>query len=216
MRKTVFFAVLLVATLIGSIVPDAMSQTVSKKTADQYRQMVAMCNGAKRPTFEACKAQLEKYGFTYNKAGIVDMFTMQMHPFVRAEGQDTVACTLVVLNDTVFTIGGTFSSLDAARAFAVESKASDLQAQLAAKMGCTKYVGSVKGNVKKATYDRKELLAALEGVDAEMVSMVFEQWKSEDGRREMTCIYKNNRYGKKKPKDRDRIEITLSVGNTTR
>ena len=216
MRKTVFFAVVFVATLIGSVASDAMSQNVSKKTADQYRQMVAMCNGAKRPTFEACKAQLEKYGFTYNKAGVADMFTMQMHPFVRAEGQDTVACTLVVLNDTVFTVGGTFSSLDATRAFAVEPNASDLQAQLAANMGCTKYVGSVKGKVKKATYDRKELLAALEGVDAEMVSIVFEQWKSEDGHREMTCIYKNNRYGKKKPKDRDRVEITLSVGNTTR
>ena len=215
MKKTSIVTILF--AVLAAILPmSAMAQSVSKKTADQYRQMVAMCNGAKRPTFEACKAQLEKYGFTYNKAGVADMFTMQMHPFYRAEGEDTVACTLVVLNDTVFTVGGTFSSLDATRAFAVEPKASDLQAQLAAKIGCTKYVGSVKGKVKKATYDRKELLAALEGVDAEMVSMVFEQWKSEDGHREMTCIYKNNRYGKKKPKDRDRVEITLSVGNTTR
>ncbi|MBO4599755.1 MAG: hypothetical protein J5641_03345 [Bacteroidales bacterium] len=193
-----------------------MSQTVSRKTVDQYRQMVTMCNGAKRATFSACSAQLKKYGFTYNASSVLDMFTMQMHPFMRAEGQDTVACVLVTLGDTVYTVSGVFSSTDVSRAFGVEPKASDLQAQLAAKMGCTKYVGSVKGKVKKVSYNREDIKAVLASADADMVSMVYEQWKSEDGRQELTCIYKNNRYGKKKPKDKDRVEITLSVGNTTK
>ena len=207
----------LVACLMAVAMPwNAVAQTVSSKTVEQYRQMVDMCNGAQRPTFAACSAQLQAYGFTYNKAGVVDMYTMQMHPFVRTEGEDSVFCVLVTINDTVFTVSGVFSSLEPTHTFAVIAKASDVQAQLAARMGCTKYVGSVKGKVKKVSYNREEIQTALAGANAEMVSMVFESWKSPDGRIEITCIYKNNRYGKKNPKAKDRAEITLSVGNTTK
>ena len=207
---------MLLAAVVSVFPSRSMSQTVSRKTVDQYRQMVTMCNGAQRATFSACGAQLKEYGFTYNASGVIDMFTMQMHPFMRSEGRDTVVCVLVTLSDTVYTVSGVFCSIDASRTYGVEPMASDLQAQLAAKMGCTKYVGSVKGKVKKVSYNREDIITTVAGADADMVSMVYEQWKSEDGRRELTCIYKNNRYGKKKPKDKDKVEITLSVGNTTK
>lgn len=215
MYKTLRIAAMLFVAVM-CMPQDLSAQTVSQKTVEQYRQMVTICNGAKRPAFVACTKQLESYGFVYNKAEIIDMFTMRMHPFLRAEGQDTVGCTLVTLNDTVYTVSGTFISMEPARTFALVNKASDIQAKLAAKYGCTKYVGSVKGKVKKATYDRNELLAALKEADADMVSMVYEQWKSEDGTREFTCIYKNDRYGKKKPKSKDRAILTLSAANSTK
>lgn len=213
MKKMLFVAALVCGMVALGMSP-AVSQTVGKKTVEQFSQMADMCTGVNPPAFTACSAQLQKYGFVYNPAGVIDMFTMKMHPFFRAEGEDTVGCMLAVYDDKVLSMSGIFSSIDAGRAFGLVAKASDLQARRAAAMGCTKYVGSVKGKVKKVSSNRDDIMAALEGVDAEMVSMVFEQWKSADGKKVVTCIYENKRYGKKKPRDKDRVELTLGMSNT--
>ena len=215
MKKSLL-ATLLIGVLAVLMPKVTMAQVVSKQCVDQYLQMVKMCNGEKHPTFEACSAQLEKYGFKYNKPGVIDVYTSQMHPFVRPEGQDTVVCMLVTFEGKVLTMSGVFISLDPTHTFSLITKASNLQAELAAQMGCTKYVGSVKGKVKISTYNREELLTTLANADADMVSMVFERWKSPDGRIELTCIYSNDLYGTKKPKANDRAKLTLSVGNTNK
>lgn len=205
---------MLLIALMGVQPSSLEAQTVSKKTMDQYQQMVAMITGTQRPTFDVCRAKMESFGFTYNAAGVVDMFTTHMHPFYRMEGSDTLGFMLTTLDEKVYSIGATFLSVDPARAFPMIVKASEVQAQLAAKLGCTKYVGSVKGKVKKATYNRAELLEVLNGVEADMVSDVYEHWKSEDGKLMITCIYTNKFYGKKRPKASDRVELTISVGNS--
>ncbi|MBQ9473991.1 MAG: hypothetical protein IJU81_06240 [Bacteroidales bacterium] len=212
-KKSVMTALFLVA-FAGLLPWSLMAQTVSPETVKQYRQMVSMCNGAQPPSFDACRSQLEQYGFVYNANNAIDIFTVRMHPFYRAEGHDSVGCMLSVFDDKVYTVGGVFTSLDAGRVFPLVAKASEMQAQLASQLGCTKYVGSVKGKVKKVATKPEELRAVLEGVEAEMVSMIYESWKSEDGTRMITLIYDNDRYGKKAPKDKDRVKLSLSVGTT--
>lgn len=211
MVKKLEIAVLLAACIAASVLK---AQTVSPSTIKQYHTMVAKCNGAQPASYDACRQQLLQYGFVDNSANSIDIFTMKMLPFYRAEGNDTVTCVLGVVDGSVHSIGGGFISLDAGRAYTLVAKASKIQAELAAQYGCTKYVGSVKGKVKKVTTNHEELLAALESVDADIVSMVYESWKSDDGNRMITLVYNNKRYGKKSPKDKDRIELTLSVGNT--
>ena len=187
------------------------AQTVGKTTADQYRQLVKMEGN----DFKPCSDKLVQWGFTYNPSGIIDIFTMQSHPFFRAEGQDTVGAILGVIDGKVRSLSGIFSSMEPSRTFALIVKASAIQQQIATDMGLTKYVCSVKGKVSnKFPNSHEELAQVLAEVSADDVSMVFESWKSADGKKTLTLIYNNKLYGKKKARSSARAELTLGLGVT--
>lgn len=194
------------------------AQTLGPGTAEQYKEMVSFCcdlhEGGQHVNFDDCAQILSRYGFEYNKNGVVDMLGMKIHPFLRQEGEDTVGCLLSVIDNQVYTVSGVFSSLDASHAFNLIGQAASIQAEIAHNMGCTKYVGSVKGKVKKVARSHEEITEVLTNATVEEVSMVYESWKSPDGRLTITLVYNNKLYKQKKHNDKDRVELTLSAGNT--
>ena len=206
MKKIVIALVLLLS--LGA----AQAQTVSKATVDQYRQLIKL----HKKSYQTCNDQLAKWGFEYNKGGVMDIFVMQTHPYYRPEGQDTVGAMLGVIDGVVYSTSGLFSSNDVARAYSLIAGASAIQQQLATEMGLTKYVCSVKGkNVKnKFPKNHEELVEVLSEASAETVSMVYEEWKSADGKVTLTFVYNNHLYGKKKPRKNDRVELMLGLGTT--
>ena len=209
--------ILAIACILAATAMDA--QTVSRTTVDQYRQMVSTCTGGDVPhhrqTFQQCNDRLEKWGFTYNRSGVVDMYTVHMYPFFRKEGEDTVGCMLATADDAVTSVSGIFTSKEASHTFALLAGAAELQESIANERGMTKFVCSVKGNVKnkfpKNVAELKEVLAEA-GVDN--VKWVFVSWESADRKQVATMIYDNKIYGKKKPKVSDRVELTLSVSDS--
>ena len=77
-----------------------------------------------------------------------------------------------------------------------------------------KFVCSVKGNVEnKFPKDVAELKAVLAEADEDNVKWVFVKWESADRKQVATLVYDNNLYGKKKPKPRDRVELTVAVSD---
>lgn len=187
----------------------AQAQTVSKATVEQYRQLQKL----NQQSFSTCSDQLTKWGFVHNEKGVINMFTMLLHPFYRAEGQDTVAALLGVINDVVYSTSGVFSSMDAERTYAMIAQAGEIQQQLASEMGLIKYVCSIKGKVSnKHPKNREELVAVLTEGSAETVKWVYESWKSDDGKVTLTLMYDNKLFEKKKPRKSDRVELTLGLG----
>ncbi|MBR4339054.1 MAG: hypothetical protein IKP89_00355 [Bacteroidales bacterium] len=203
MKKTLFYLFILASLGISQ------AQTISKSTAEQYRQL-ATFNGQR---FQTCKEQLTRWGFTYNQSGVIDMLSMKMHPFFRAEGEDTVGAMLSVIDEVVYSLSGIVSSREPAHIFPLIAQASAIQQQLATEKGLTKYVCSVKGEVSnKFPKSHDELVSVLAEATAESVGMVYETWKSTDGKQTVSLIYNNKLYGKKKPKARDRAELNLGIG----
>lgn len=209
--------ILLAIACIG-LMATVEAQTVSHATMEQYRQLVNECTGGNAPqsrkTLDYCSARLEKWGFTFNRSGIADMYTIHMNPFFRQEGQDTVGCMVSTFNDVVFGISGIFSSTSPARAFPLVAAAAELQNSLAAERECVKFVCSVKGNVKnKFPKDVAELKEVLAEAGEDNVKWVFIKWESADHKQVATLVYDNKISGKKKPKPRDRVELTIAVSD---
>lgn len=205
MKKTLLF--LFILALTGGM----QAQTLSKGTMEQYRQLMAL-NGKR---FQTCSAKLTQWGFSYNKNAYMEMIGMQMHPYFRAEGQDTVGAMIGVINEVVYSISGVVNSTDPTHIFPMIAQAGAMQQKLATEKGLTKYVCSVKGNVSnKFPKSHEELVSVLSETTAESVSMVFESWKSADGKQTVTVIYNNRLYGKKKPKAHDRAELSFGFGIT--
>ena len=185
------------------------AQTVSKSTVDQYRQLVKMSG----QSFTKCSGMVEQWGFTHNKDGIMDLFTMQTHPYFRAEGTDTVGVMLGVIDDVVCSQSGVYSSTDPTHTYALIAQGSAIQQELATAMGLTKYVCSIKGKVSnKFPKNQEELVEVLKGATAETVKQVYESWKSADGKTTLTLVYDNHLYNKKKPRSKDRAELILGIG----
>ena len=139
---------------------------------------------------------------------------MQLHQYYRSEGQDTVMATLGVINDVVYSLGGVILSKDATRIYPLISKAGDMQQQQADNLGLTKYVCSVKGKDVKNKFPKShaELVQLLAEASEATVSWVYESWKSDDGKTTMTCIYNNNLFDKKKPRQKDHVELNVGIG----
>ena len=199
--KKIVLALVLVLSLGAT-----QAQTVSKATVDQYHQLIKL----NQQSYEICDEQLAKWGFTHNKSGIVDVFTMQMHPYFRQEGQDTVGAMLGVIDGVVYSQSGIFSSKEPERTFSLISWASAIQQQYATSMGLTKFLCSVKGKVSnKFPKSQEELVKVLNGATADDVKIVYVTWKSADGKVTLSLVYENKRHGKKKTRATDRAEITL-------
>ena len=187
------------------------AQSVSKVTVDQYRQLI----GWTGESISTCSERLTKWGFEYNKGGIINMFTMQAHPFFRAEGADTVGAMLSEIDGVIYSVSGIYSSREPSHTFALISQAAVIQQQLATERGLTKFVCSVKGKVSnKFPKNTDELVAILAEASSETVSDVYVTWKGSDGRDMLSLIYDNKFYGKKKPKSHYRAELTLGYGIT--
>ena len=202
--KKIVLAIVLVLSLGAT-----QAQTVSKATVDQYRQLFKL----NQQSFQTCDGQLAEWGFTHNKGGITDVFTMQMHPYFRQEGQDTVGAMLGIIDGVVYSLSGIFTSIEPERTFSLIAGASAIQQQYATSMGLTKFLCSVKGNVSnKFPKNQEELVKVLNEATADDVKMVYVTWKSADGKVTLSLVYENNRYGKKKPRAKDRAEITLGYG----
>ncbi len=209
---------ILLAFVCISLFATLEAQTLSRESVNLYRQLVAECTGGDTPqsrkTLDYCTERLEKAGFTFNRSGITDMYTIHMNPFFRKEGQDTVGCMVSTFNDAVFGISGIFTSTSPSRAFPLVARAAELQASLAAERGCEKWVCSVKGNVKnKFPKDVAELKEVLTEAGEDNVKWVFVKWESADRKQVATLVYDNKLYGKKKPKPRDRVELTVAVSD---
>ena len=189
----------------------AQAQTVSKETADQFRQLMKMDG----QSFVTVSNQLTEWGFTHNES-VTDMFTMQMHQFYRTEGQDTVLATLGVIGDVVYSLGGIVAGMEAARIYPLIGKAGAMQQQKAEELGLTKYVCSVKGKnvTNKFPKSHAELEEVLAEMSEETVSWIFEQWKGADGKATMTLVYDNKLFGKKKTRRNDRVELSMGLGVT--
>lgn len=184
------------------------AQSGDSKNIDRYKQLLKL----NHKSFEACSTKVASWGFTINKANTLDMFTMQMIPFVSNNANDSTGFTLSVLEEKkVIGMGLTVAGYDAVSMFARAQKFSEAQGKICEEQGLTNYVCAVKGNFKaKMPKSHAELMELLKTLDPADVKQVLEMWKSEDKKVAATFLYENKRYGKKKPKEKDAIEISIS------
>lgn len=200
---------LMILSLMAVVAVQA--QTVSRAAVDQYNTIA----GWPGESFASCSKQLEQWGFTYNSSGVINMFTMEMRPFVRPEGDDTVGVVLSVIDEVVCSVSGIYSSATPEHTFALIAEAATLQQRMATERGLAKFVCSVKGKVSnKFPKNTDELVAVLAEATAETVSDVYVTWRSANGRQVVSLIYDNKLYGKKKPRATDRADLTLGLSVT--
>ena len=204
MKKTLILLVLSSYFLL----PSASAQNNDSKNIERYRQLVKLTH----QSFETCSTKVASWGFSINRANTLDMFTMQMIPFVSNNANDSTGFMLSVLEEkTVLGMSLTIGGYDPASMFARAKKLSEAQGKICEEQGLTNYVCAVKGNFKaKMPKTHAELLELLKTLDPADVKQILEMWKSEDKKVAATFLYENKRYGKKKPRADQAIEVSIS------
>ena len=184
------------------------AQNNDSKNIERYKQLLKI----NHQSFETCSTKVASWGFTINKANTLDMFTMQMIPFVSNTEGDSTGFSLSVLEQKkVIGMGLTVAGYDPVKMFARAQKFSEAQGKICAEQGLTNYVCAVKGNFKaKMPKTHDELVELLKTLDPADVKQVLEMWKSEDKKVAATFLYENKRFGKKKPRADQAIEISIS------
>jgi len=184
------------------------AQSNDSKNIKRYKQLVKL----NHQSYETCSKQVTDWGFTLNKNGIIDMFTMQMRPFASNDTNDTTGFMLSVMDDRVIGMGLTVGGYNPAKMFARVQQFSDAQNEICVEEGLTEYVCAVKGSFKaKMPGTHAELIALLKELDPNEVKQIVEMWKTPDKKAAATCVYDNKRFGKKKPRPDQGIELTISI-----
>lgn len=174
----------------------------------RYKQLLKL----NRQSYEICSAEVTSWGFTLNKGGIINMFTLQMNPFASNDVNDSTGFVLSVIDDNVVGMSLTVGGYDPVGMFARVQKFSDAQNEICEQEGLTDYVCSVKGSFKTVLpKTHEELIELLKELDGQEVKQIFEMWKSQDKKVAATFVYENKRFGKKKPRANQGIEITIAL-----
>ena len=174
----------------------------------RYKQLLKL----NHQSYETCMTKVTSWGFTLNKGGIINMFTMQMNPFVSNDTNDSTAFVLNVIDDNVVGMSLTVGGYNPVVMFNRVQKFSDAQNEICEQQGLTDYVCSVKGSFKTVLpKTHEELIELLKELDCHEVRQVFEMWKSQDKKVAASFVYENKRFGKKKPRADQNIEIVISL-----
>lgn len=207
MKRIVVFIV----CFVGLCSMQAKGQSVGAAEVEMYRQILNWTG----QDFEQCSTQLAQWGYVYNKANIINMFTMVINPFVHMDENDTLGVMLATIDNVVYSVSGLYSSVVPARTFSLLVKAGELQHQIATERGLTNYSCMVKGDVKnKRPKNHEELVEMLAEASSETVRSIYEFWKSNDGKQSLTLSYDNKRYGKKSPRADACAELSIGLGMT--
>jgi len=184
------------------------AQSNDNENIERYKQLLKL----NHQSYETCSEQVTSWGFTRNNEGIINMLTMQMIPFVNNDTNDTTGFVLNVMDDKVMGIGLTVGGYDPVGMFARVQQFSDAQNTICEEEGLTNYVCAVKGSFKaKMPKTHAELMELLKELDANEVKQIVEMWKTPDKKVAAGCVYENKRFGKKKPRLNQGIEITISI-----
>lgn len=205
--KQIFSIVLALALAAGAV----QSQELSAETEGQMEQVAGWAG----EPFAACSDQLAQWGFEYNEKGTLNMYAMLMHPFYRAEGDDTIGVILGVVDGVVYSTSWKYISREPARAYALTGQAAAMQQRRAEELGMAKFICSVKGKVSnKLPKSAEELGQVLSEAEAGAVARVYATWRSADGRKTLSLTYDDKVTGKKTLKARDLVELSVGVGLT--
>jgi hypothetical protein len=202
MKKVIF----LIATLLSFAGMSA--QNNDDENIERYKQLLKL----NHQSYETCSNKVNSWGFTLNKGGIINMFTLQMNPFVSNNSNDSTGFVLSVMEDKVVGMSLTVGGYDPVGMFARVQKFSDAQNAICEEEGLTDYVCAVKGSFKaKMPGTHAELIALLKELDPNEVKQIVEMWKTPDKKVAASCVYENKRFGKKKPRPDQGIELTISL-----
>jgi hypothetical protein len=203
--KKVILLLAAILTFAGVSAQNNDSQNIKR-----YKQLVKL----NHQSYETCSKQVTSWGFTLNKNGIIDMFTMQMKPFASNDTNDTTGFVLSVMNDKVIGMSLTVGGYNPAKMFARVQQFSNAQNAICVEEGLTEYVCAVKGSFKaKMPETHAKLIELLKELDGNEVKQIVEMWKTPDKKVAATCVYENKRYGKKKPRPDQGIELTISISD---
>ena len=184
------------------------AQSNDNENIERYKQLLKL----NHQSYETCSNKVNSWGFTLNKGGIINMFTLQMNPFVSNDTNDSTGFVLSVMEDKVVGMGLTVGGYDPESMFARVQNFSDAQNAICEEEGLTDYVCAVKGSFKaKMPETHAELIELLKELDSQEVKQIFEMWKTPDKKVAATCVDENKRFGKKKPKASQGIELTISL-----
>lgn len=184
------------------------AQSNDGKNIDRYKQLLKL----NHQSYETCSEQVTSWGFTLNKNGIINMLTLQMNPFVSNDTNDTTGFMLSVMDDKVIGMGLTVGGYDPVKMFARVQQFSDAQNAICVEEGLTDYVCAVKGSFKAQMPEtHAKLIELLKELDGNEVKQIVEMWKTPDKKVAATCVYENKRFGKKKPRPDQGIELTISI-----
>ena len=184
------------------------AQSNDNKNIKRYKQLLKL----NHQSYETCSKQLTSWGFTLNKNGIINMLTLQMNPFVSNDTNDSTGFVLSVMEDKVIGMSLTVGGYDPVGMFARIQQFSDAQNAICEEEGLTEYVCAVKGSFKaKMPETHAKLIELLKELDANEVKQIVEMWKTPDKKVAAGCVYDNKRFGKKKPRPDQGIELTISL-----
>ena len=202
MKKTILFLAALL-TLAG-----VSAQSNDSLNITRYKQLLKL----NRQSYDTCSAKVTSWGFTLNKGGIINMFTLQMNPFASNDVNDSTGFVLSVIDDNVVGMSLTVGGYNPVGMFSRVQQFSDAQNEICEQEGLTDYVCSVKGSFKTVLpKTHEELIELLKELDCQEVKQIFEMWKSQDKKEAASFVYENKRFGKKKPRPDQGIEIIISL-----
>lgn len=202
MKKVIF----LLAALLSFAGMSA--QNNDNENIERYKQLLKL----NHQSYETCINKVNSWGFTLNKSGIINMFTLQMTPFVSNGTSDSTGFVLSVMEDKVVGMSLTVGGYDPESMYARVQKFSDAQNAICEEEGLTDYVCAVKGSFKaKMPETHAELIELLKELDGNEVKQIVEMWKTPDKKVAAGCVYENKRFGKKKPRPDQGIELTISL-----
>ena len=202
MKKVILFLAALLT------IAEVSAQSNDSINIKRYKQLLKL----NHQSYETCSTEVTSWGFTLNKGGIINMFTMQMNPFVSNDISDSTGFFLNVMDDNVIGMSLTVGGYNPVGMFARVQKFSDAQNEICEQQGLTDYVCSVNGSFKTLLpKTHEELIELLKELDCHEVKQIFEMWKSQDKKVAATFVYENKRFGKKKPRPNQGIEITIAL-----
>ena len=184
------------------------AQSNDSENIERYKQLLKL----NHQSYETCSQEVTSWGFTLNKGGIINMFTLQMNPFVSDDTNDSTGFVLSVMDDKVVGMSLTVGGYNPVSMFARVQQFSDAQNAICEEEGLTDYVCAVKGSFKgKMPETHAKLIELLKELDGNEVKQIMEMWKSPDKKVAATCLYENKRFGKKKPRPSQGIELIISL-----
>lgn len=184
------------------------AQSNDSKNIERYKQLIKL----NHQSYETCSKQVTSWGFTLNKNGIIDMFTLQMRPFASNDTNDSTGFLLSVMEDKVIGMSLTVGGYDPVGMFARVQQFSDAQNAICVENGLTDYVCAVKGSFEAQMPEtHAKLIELLKELDGNEVKQIVEMWKTPDKKVAATCVYDNKRFSKKKPRPDQGIELTISI-----
>ena len=171
--------------------------------------------GAKRASIDDCLPLLMRDGLERTTITTSPDSTLHHHHYPRLEGEDTVCLILSTLRDTVYTVSGLLTSSDTTRAIALILQADTIQSEIAQELGCTRYNGSIKGAIGQFHRNHDQITALLATATASQISQISQTWRTPDGTISVALTYRNPLLPNKKHTATDRIQLTLTVTNTS-